>query len=431
MSPIDTPTAAPQSPHGHLGLAQGTALYLAAVLGTGIMVLPGLAAQAAGPASIVSVAAMIVLSVPVAMTFAALASRYPDSGGVASYVRRSMGDTFARMAGYWFYFGVSTGLPIVSVMGAEYIVAVLDLPRSAMFPVVVVLFLTPLVLNMFGVRTAGWVQLVLTALLLVVVIMVVLLGSPAVRSENFSPFLPHGFVGVGQAMLLLMWAFAGWEVGTHIAAEFKNPRRIIPIATVIALTLCGGAYLATQWVTVGVLGNDAGSGRVPLMSLIDVAAPGVGASVIAIIAAVMSFGVVNSYFAGAGKLGSALGRDGDLPRFLAQGSQPDSVPRRSLLVMFVISSVSICIMASQDFRVETLLTFQVSGMVCIYVLGMIAATRIIPRWTLAWWTAVIAVPLTAMLLVFSGAGLAFPLIGAVAAVTVTVVKKFRQRAARR
>ncbi|NBX24084.1 MAG: amino acid permease, partial [Microbacteriaceae bacterium] len=102
-------------PHGHLGLAQGTALYLAAVLGTGIMVLPGLAAQAAGPASIVSVAAMIALSIPVAMTFAVLASRYPDSGGVASYVRRSMGNTFARMAGYWFYFGVSTGLPIVSV----------------------------------------------------------------------------------------------------------------------------------------------------------------------------------------------------------------------------------------------------------------------------------------------------------------------------
>lgn len=418
----------PNPPHGHLGLAQGTALYLAAVLGTGILVLPGLAAQLAGPASILSVAAMIVLSIPVATTFAALASRYPDSGGVASYVRRSMGNTFARMSGYWFYFGVATGLPIVSVMGAEYIVAVLDLPRTAMFPVVIVLFLTPLALNLFGVRTAGWVQLVLTALLLIVVIMVVSLGSPAVRSSNFVPFMPHGIVGIGQAMLLLMWAFAGWEVGTHIAAEFRNPRRIIPIATAIALLLCGAAYLSTQWVTVGVLGTDAGVGRVPLMSLIDVAAPGVGASVIAVIAAVMSFGVVNSYFAGAGKLGAALGRDGDLPHFLAKGSAPDEVPRRSLLVMFVISSISMTIMASQDFRIETLLTFQVSGMVCIYVLGMIAATRILTRWTLAWWVAVIAVPLTALLLLVSGAGLLFPLAGAIAAVTVTLVKKYRPSA---
>ena len=61
--------------HGRLGLVQGTALYIASVLGTGILVLPGLAAQAAGPASIVAVAAVLLLSIPLAGTFAALASR--------------------------------------------------------------------------------------------------------------------------------------------------------------------------------------------------------------------------------------------------------------------------------------------------------------------------------------------------------------------
>ena len=78
---------------GTLGLGQGTALYIASVLGTGILVLPGLAAAAAGPASILAVAAVLVLSIPLAGTFAALASRYPDAGGVASYVRRALGGT--------------------------------------------------------------------------------------------------------------------------------------------------------------------------------------------------------------------------------------------------------------------------------------------------------------------------------------------------
>src|SRR5689334_21811041 len=88
----------PSAEHrGSLGLVQGTALYIASVLGTGILVLPGLAAAAAGPASIVAVAAVLVLSIPLAGTFAALASRYPDPGGVASYVRRTLGDTAARM----------------------------------------------------------------------------------------------------------------------------------------------------------------------------------------------------------------------------------------------------------------------------------------------------------------------------------------------
>jgi len=90
------------APHGALGLPQGIALYIGSVLGTGLLVLPGIAAQVAGPASIVAVIAVIILSVPLAVTFAALAARFPDPGGVAIYARRALGPTAARMTGYWF-----------------------------------------------------------------------------------------------------------------------------------------------------------------------------------------------------------------------------------------------------------------------------------------------------------------------------------------
>src|SRR5690606_35643832 len=76
---------------GRIGLARGSALYIAAVLGTGILVLPGLAAQAAGPASILAVAAVLLAAIPLAGTFAALAARYPDAGGVATFVRLALG----------------------------------------------------------------------------------------------------------------------------------------------------------------------------------------------------------------------------------------------------------------------------------------------------------------------------------------------------
>jgi len=87
------------APAGRLGLGPGIALYLASVLGTGLLVLPGLAARAAGPASILSVAIVTLLAIPLAGTFAALAARHPDPGGVASYVRRTLGPTAARAAG--------------------------------------------------------------------------------------------------------------------------------------------------------------------------------------------------------------------------------------------------------------------------------------------------------------------------------------------
>ncbi|HZK58375.1 MAG TPA: amino acid permease, partial [Cryobacterium sp.] len=182
---------------GSLGLVQGTALYIAAVLGTGILVLPGLAATAAGPASILSVVAVFLLSIPLAGTFAALASRYPDPGGVASYVRRALGRTWARMAGYWFFFGVGVGAPVVAMLGAQYVVAIVGADHSAVAWVALAILVPPFVSNYFGLRVSGAVQLVLTGALLFVVIGVVAVALPAASPAHFTPFLPHGWGGVG------------------------------------------------------------------------------------------------------------------------------------------------------------------------------------------------------------------------------------------
>src|SRR5690554_6129934 len=114
---------------GTVGLLQGSALYIASVLGTGILVLPALAVTAAGPASVVAVAAVLLLSIPLAGTFAALAARYPDAGGVATFVRLALGRTAARMTGYWFFFGVCVGAPVVAVLGASYITDIFGAPH--------------------------------------------------------------------------------------------------------------------------------------------------------------------------------------------------------------------------------------------------------------------------------------------------------------
>ena len=63
---------------------QGAALYVGAVLGTGVIALPALAAEVAGPASLIAWAALVLLSAPLAATFAALGARYPDAGGVST-----------------------------------------------------------------------------------------------------------------------------------------------------------------------------------------------------------------------------------------------------------------------------------------------------------------------------------------------------------
>jgi amino acid efflux transporter len=102
---------------GRLSTAQGTALYVGAVLGTGVVALPALAAKAVDPASLIAWAGLVVLSVPLAATFAALGSRYPDSGGVSTYARRAFGELAGVLVGWCFYFAVPVGAPAAALFG--------------------------------------------------------------------------------------------------------------------------------------------------------------------------------------------------------------------------------------------------------------------------------------------------------------------------
>ncbi|WP_457101345.1 APC family permease [Microbacterium sp. P5_E9] len=415
------PASAPA--RGSLGLVQGTALYIASVLGTGLLVLPGLAAEVAGPASIVAVIAVLGLSVPLAGTFAVLAARYPDPGGVASYVRRALGDTAARMTGYWFMFGVCAGAPVVAVLGGEYVAAVAGIDRSAVPIIAAAIFIPPFASNAFGVRIAGWVQFVLTALLLAVVVGVVAVAAPAVEPQHFTPFLPHGWAGVGTAISLFIWAFAGWEVGTHISGEFRNPRRFIPLATAIALVVTGACYLVLQVITVGALGDTAGDGQVPLLELARLRSPGAGAIAVGVIAGIVALGVLNAYLAAFAKLGASLATAGDLPRWFAKGVAAGEVPRRALGLTAVVAMTYFALMVWSGLDLTPFILVHTSSMVAIYALGMVAAVRLLRRGTFGWWLAVVAAVLCEGMLVLAVRSLLPAAVLAMVALIVTIVRR--------
>src|SRR6185437_11163455 len=123
--------------------------------------------------------------------------------------------------------------------------------------IAIALIAIPVVVTAFGVRFAGWLQLVLSAALVAVLVFVLASAVPHAEAANLTPFLPHGLSGVGAAMSLYIWAFAGWEAVAGIGGEFRNPNRDIPRATALALVIVSVAYLAIQTVTVTVLGGAA------------------------------------------------------------------------------------------------------------------------------------------------------------------------------
>jgi amino acid efflux transporter len=422
---VETTTPTTTGGSGSIGLLRASSLYVAAVLGTGILVLPSLAANAAGPASLLSVLAVLVLSIPLAGTFAALASRFPDAGGVATFVRLALGETAARVSGYWFFFGVAVGGPVVGLLGAEYVVTAFGGPHWLIPIVGAVIYLPPFAAAAFGVRVSGSVQLVLTGVLITVVIGVLVLCLPEAKASNFTPFLPHGWAGVGLAISLFVWAFAGWEAVTHIAGEFRNPRRTIPLATAIAIAVVGIAYLALQYVTVAVLGSKVTS-SVPLLELVSGPAPGYGAFIIAGIALIVAMGVLNAYLPAFAKLGSALGRDGHLPAWFDRGSASGEVPRRALLVVGCINLVYFVVAVSTGINLEPFILIHTSCMVAVYALGMVSAVRLLDRWSVGWWMAVVSVVLVAGLLVLAGWHLVVPAALTLVAVGVTVYRRMKR-----
>src|SRR5215475_7970362 len=137
---------------GHLGVTRGAALYVGALIGPGLLLVPALAAQTAGAASIVAWAALLVLSAPLAITFAALGVRHPVAGGVSAYVREGLGDRAAAVTGGWFLTAVIIGAPAVSLIGGYYVADLTGSGTVVATAVGLAMFAAVVVANAFGLR---------------------------------------------------------------------------------------------------------------------------------------------------------------------------------------------------------------------------------------------------------------------------------------
>lgn len=408
-----------------LSLPQGSALAIGAVLGTGVITLPALAAGIAGPASIVAWAALVLLSVPLASTFAAMGARHPDTGGVSTYVRQAFGPKASAAVGWCFYFAVPVGAPPASLMAGGYVADAVGGGHRVAVVVAVALIVGVGLVNAAGLRLSGRVQLGLTGVLATLMLLTVVAALPHARWDHLAPFAPHGWGAVGSAAALLVWGFAGWEAVASLAGEYRAPRRDVPRATTVALVVVGVLYLALAATSLLVLGPATGASRAPLSDLL-VAAVGSGLggevrAVTAVLAVLLTVGAMNAYYAGASRLGAALARDGALPAYLAQGSGQGEVPRRSLTLIAVQALVWLVGSEVLHLGLSALMLLATGCFTLVYVLGTAAAVRLLPTRSGVWWTALAAFTSVLGLLALGGWHVAWALAVAVAAVGYTTV----------
>ncbi|MFJ5884565.1 amino acid permease [Kitasatospora cineracea] len=302
----------------HLSTAGASALYIGALLGPSLLLLPGLAARAAGPASLLTWLALLALSGLIAVVFCALGTRLGSAGGVAGYTAAGLGARAGRAAAWCFLAGVVAGAPVVCLIGGGYAAAAVGADGAAAVRAGLVLLALVLAVRLLGVRTGAGLQLVLVSALVGLVLFAVLGAAPAARAAHWTPFLPHGWTGVAQAAPPLMFAFVGWEAAASLTTRLRDPRRQLRRVVLIAFAVTSLLCLGLAAATVAVLGPGAG-GSVPLADLMRAAIGGRGPLLAAGAALVLTLATTNTYLTGAAALldallpsGAAAGRRGSL-----------------------------------------------------------------------------------------------------------------------
>ena len=164
-----------------IGLLQVIALYIAAILGSGVLFLSGVTASIAGPASILSWLIVILISFPLAYSFASSAGKYPDAGGAATFVRKSFGYHLGNIVGWFYFVTAAVGQTIVSMTGAFYVGYAFELSPFITTTIAVLILVIAGVSNYYGVKVSGKVALILSAMLLVLLLSAVFVSLPNIQ----------------------------------------------------------------------------------------------------------------------------------------------------------------------------------------------------------------------------------------------------------
>ena len=353
------------------------ALYMSSVLGSGVLVLPGLAAQIAGPASLVAWVALSIISYPLAYTFASLSARRPESGGVYSFARESLGPGAASAVGWLFILWYVTGAPVVTVIAASYLAYAFPLTRTEIFLIAGLLTLGAFLVNYRGIVVSSRVQLAVIVAIVGLLITAVVASAPSVTPTNFTPFFPNGYVPIGVSAALIFWSYLGYENVSNVAEEFKNPEKDFHRSILFSVVVIGLLYISVAVATVGTRAYAAGGSVAPFAVMLSNALGIYGAVGTAILAVIIIFGTMNAYTTGISRVIYATAKDRGLPKLLDRINTKTQVPDRSLMLLLGLSWLTLLLFYVFNVDLETELLIPSGAAILVYIIGSSSGIRLL------------------------------------------------------
>jgi APA family basic amino acid/polyamine antiporter len=251
-----------------------TMLGIGAIIGTGIFVLIGTATvgdahrPGAGPGIVLSFVLSGITCALAALCYAELAAMIPAAGSAYTYSYATLGEFLAWITGWNLILEYGVACVAVAIGWSGYFTNILKsvgivLPdwathapgtaegAIANFPAAIIVVLVTIVL-LIGVKESARTNAVIVCVKLAVVLFFLFVGMGSINPENWSPFMPYGFAGVGAAAAIVFFAYIGFDAVSTTAEEARNPQRDVPIGIIASLGICTVLYVLVAAVLTGI-----------------------------------------------------------------------------------------------------------------------------------------------------------------------------------
>src|SRR5215207_9561236 len=367
MSDIREPES-PLHPHQHklvrsLGLLDVVMIGIAGMIGGSIFVLTGPAIGLAGSSVILAFILNAIITLFTAMGYAELGSAMPEAGGGYLWVREGLRRPNAFISGWMAWlahiiagslYAVGFGSFLVSLLQMTNILPIESLfgiiPLDKLTAVAVVLVFT--FINIKGASETGKVGTTITLVQLVAIVSIITAGLWAMASHpndwqsNFSDFIPMGFAGLIAAMGLTFIAFEGYEIIVQTGEEVKNPKRNIPRAIFISLTLVVLLYCLVAFVSIGAISPEGKPAwqfvgenqELGVMKAAESLLP-FGAFIVLAGGIVSSLAGLNATTFSSARVAFAMGRHYNLPYILSSIHSKNKTPHIAIAISGVIMAI--------------------------------------------------------------------------------------------
>ncbi len=251
------------------------ALGIGAIIGAGLFsITGGAAANQAGPAITISFIVAAFGCAFAGLCYAEFASMIPVAGSAYTYSYATMGEFIAWIIGWDLVLEYAVGAATVSISWSRYLTKFMEgfdvyLPVSLTagpwdggminLPAVFIVVLMSLLL-IKGTQESAFVNAIIVALKVAVVLIFIFLGWKYINNDNYVPYIPentgtfgeYGFSGIIRAAAIVFFAYIGFDAVSTAAQEAKNPRKDMPIGILGSLAICTVLYILFAHVMTGV-----------------------------------------------------------------------------------------------------------------------------------------------------------------------------------